>query len=454
MALEEKEFVDLLSSKIPAGEAALFLGAGVSSSAGYPAWKELLRPCAEALSLQLTDETDLYMLAQYYSNAFGNSELKRIINEEINKLNYESKLINQLLHLNFKRIWTTNFDNVLERNFQVQGILSNTISTDHDLANINPKNRVNIYKLNGDISRLDEIVITQDDIEKYSQSHKMLMTFFKRELVSHTFLFLGYSFKDTIVLSCLSELAECLGNSSHFHYTIMKKEKNSSFPRFISDIEKRYHVKTLLVDNYQDIPRVLLSLNKRIQQKRIFISGSYDSLPPEEEEFADQLCKSLSQKLLENGFQINTGMGQKLGNAFMGYAMQYYYKKQMPGGAEDYVRFFPFPSKMKKADKGKARVQHIQECSTVIFLYGQSNAATGISPGVSDEFQIAKTKKKMIVPIAVTGYKSREILDEIKRDRRKTYDYLTPFVDELSSERNPEKVADIVLKILHSKTDS
>ena len=86
-------------------------------------------------------------------------------------------------------------------------------------------NRVNIYKLNGDISNLDKIIITQRDLEKYEKEHHLLMTFFKKELVSNTFLFLGYSFKDTLVLSCLSDINACLGESSNYHYTIMEDKK-------------------------------------------------------------------------------------------------------------------------------------------------------------------------------------------------------------------------------------
>lgn len=60
--------------------------------------------------------------------------------------------------------------------------------------------------MNGDISNLDGIIATQSDFEKYIDSHHIMLMFFKRELISSTFLFIGYSFTDHLVLDCLSEI--------------------------------------------------------------------------------------------------------------------------------------------------------------------------------------------------------------------------------------------------------
>ena len=177
---------------------------------------------------------DLFLLAQYYANEYGNNALKRIINESINCINNDSDLIDRLLDLNFKSIWTTNYDKVIEDNLARKRILTNSIHDEKDLPNTRTSNRVSIYKMNGDISNLDRIVITQKDIENYGEHHEMLLTFFKRELVVNSFLFLGYSFSDDIVLSCLSAVNRCLEDSANFHFAILKDTGESDFTHFIN----------------------------------------------------------------------------------------------------------------------------------------------------------------------------------------------------------------------------
>ena len=57
---------------------------------------------------------DYYQLAQYYSNKYSVSDLKRSILPKIQTLNTDSPTLNNLLDLKFHSIWTTNFDNAIE----------------------------------------------------------------------------------------------------------------------------------------------------------------------------------------------------------------------------------------------------------------------------------------------------------------------------------------------------
>jgi len=77
---------------------------------------------------------------------------------------------------------------------------------DQDLTNIDINKRINIFKMNGDVTNLEGIVATQSDYERYVDTHRMMLMFFKRELIASTFLFIGYSFTDHLVLDCLSEI--------------------------------------------------------------------------------------------------------------------------------------------------------------------------------------------------------------------------------------------------------
>ena len=73
-----------------------------------------------------------------------------------------------------------------------------------------------IYKINGDISDLDNIILTQRDWENFTYKRPTMLNFLNKELVSNTFLFIGYSFKDKLVKTSLStiqqfvEIMECI----------------------------------------------------------------------------------------------------------------------------------------------------------------------------------------------------------------------------------------------------
>ena len=59
-----------------------------------------------------------------------------------------------------------------------------------------PKRDVVIYKMHGDAESPDEAVIAKNDYQIYMQSRGPFVTALSGELVSKTFLFLGFSFSD------------------------------------------------------------------------------------------------------------------------------------------------------------------------------------------------------------------------------------------------------------------
>jgi hypothetical protein len=447
MAITKKQFIQHYAKQACNGDTSLFLGAGISASAGYPSWKDLLQPCAKELGLQIDDSIDLYLLAQYYSNQFGYSALKRIINDNVNRLMYESNLVDELLNLNFKSIWTTNYDTVLEKNFFKRNILTNTVYNDKDLSNITQNDRVNIYKLNGDIANLDKIVITQNDIESYGPNHELLLTFFKRELVVRTFLFLGYSFADSIVLSCLSTVNRCLEDSANHHYAIMKKHDSSNFGYFVNDLGKRYHINILLIDDYDELPQVLNELNHEIKRKNLFFSGVFDRLPYEQDIFANSLCRKLTEKLIERDYTIYTGYGRNFGNYLAGYSLQYLLLNNK--SINKYLVMRPFLKTMSAQEQSAHREMLINDCHIALFMFGQIPAGNDYanSKGMWDEYEIAKNKNKIIIPVGCTGYTAKEIWADIKQNIT-LYPYLEKYIYELNK-LNTDKVVDVILQILN-----
>lgn len=136
MSITREFFINQFSQLALDERISLFMGAGGSCDAGYPNWKGLFEPMAQALKLKITESTDFYKLAQYYANNFGQSELRNKINDTINTNNYLSPLLNELIETGFFNIWTTNFDNAIEMYYRNRNILVNKIFRDFDFSTL------------------------------------------------------------------------------------------------------------------------------------------------------------------------------------------------------------------------------------------------------------------------------------------------------------------------------
>jgi len=57
-----------LAKELTESNLAIFVGAGFSVPAGFVSWKQLMRPIAEELNLDIERESDMVSLAQYHLN--------------------------------------------------------------------------------------------------------------------------------------------------------------------------------------------------------------------------------------------------------------------------------------------------------------------------------------------------------------------------------------------------
>ena len=309
--------------------------------------------------------------------------------------------------------------------------------------------------MNGVISNPEGIVATQKDYEEYSESHRMMLMFLKRELISSTFLFIGYSFTDNLVMDCLSEITRYLGDAAPYHYTIMKNDNsNPYFNYFIDDLERRYHIRVLLVNEYTDIYFVLNELNQKIRSKKVFISGAFRSFEQNIEEYSHNLSRSITTQLLSNDYRIVNGIGRHFGTHIIGYANEYLAKKGIKD-KEKYIIVRPFVGMGEKSleDKKKLREEVIGGCGSAIFVFGDYNQQLpNPNSGVQEEFEIAMDNHKTIIPVAYPGMRSEVIWNYIKNNITQ-FPYLEKNIASLTSECDTNKLAEIIVYILDSVQD-
>lgn len=451
-------FLNVYSEQIISGETALFLGSGVSRDSGFPSWKALLAPCAEELGIEMGDQPDLYAIAQYYSNRHSDAELRRFFHKAINRFAESNPVLDGLLDIPFGSIWTTNYDKLIEDGLKKRFIGYNAIVNDKDLASVSNDTKINIYKMNGDVSEPTSMVVTKDDYEHYTQKHPLFLTFLKKELVANTFLFIGYGFSDALVLDCLSSLTEFLGPAGNCHYAIMLVDDKVSVRTeyFFEDLHLRYKIKCLALRK-EDIPTLISRLANKVREKKVFISGAFDTVPEEDNQFADKLSFELVHHLYNNNFRISTGVGKRLGTFITGYAHQYLAERSITNTSR-FLSMRPFPFHLDLDESAKIHYRKIMQadCSAAIFLFGQSRSTaleggfetTGhYSRGVYMEYELAKKSGLAIIPVGATGYEADVIWNEVKANINQFY-YLSKKIDKLHNERDPAKLSELIISIL------
>lgn len=453
MNITIEEFIVDFADKLNNNQISFFIGSGVSTELDLPNWKDLFKEIAEKLFLNIDEIHDYYQLAQYYCNKYSISDLKRIISPKLQTYNFSSPTMEKLLKLQFKSIWTTNFDNALENCLMAHRIRYAKVHNDRDLSCINVNDNPIIYKINGDISDLENIILTQRDWENFEYTHPTMLTFLKKELVSNSFLFLGYSFQDNLIKSALSSIRQFVGDSGIHHYAIFQKKDKREFSYFIDDLDKNYNIKVVLVDDFAEIPQILDRIFLKSIEKNVFISGRLDDYNNKTEEFANNLLKKLSTDLLKYNWNLCTGMGRKIGYFVAGPAIQYLLSQNIKN-IDKRIKIRPFDDNLSIEDFTNYRKLLIEQNSILIFVFGQKfiNGKSENSKGVLEEFELAKKMGKIIIPIGSTGFAAQEIWEEVDKNITK-YPYLEQYNFLLAKETDINKISSAVISILNSIVD-
>ena len=101
------------------GTAAMFIGAGISRAAGFVDWKQLLKEIAEELDLDIDRESDLVALAQFHCNhRRGRDRLNQLLIDEFLEDVTLTTNHHLIASLPLRTVWTTNYDNLIERAFE------------------------------------------------------------------------------------------------------------------------------------------------------------------------------------------------------------------------------------------------------------------------------------------------------------------------------------------------
>jgi len=424
-------------------EAALFVGAGLSMAAGFKSWPNLLRGVAAELKLDVDKETDLVTLAQFHVNEHRvRTRLNQLVVDEYGQ-DVTPTINHQLIvTLPIETVWTTNYDQLIERAFREAGKKYDAKVTSANFGVTVRGKDVTIYKMHGDVTCPDDTVLVRDDYEFYNVRREVFTNALKGDLVNKTFLFLGFSFTDPNIDYILSRIRVLMGPNPRQHYCVMRwprkpmgrgkgyAEARAQYDYNLRRLElrvgdmKRYGIETLMVDEHDEITDILRALNKRAHRNNIFVSGSTDAAPTVVGRRSEALARAAGLEIVRKGFTLVSGFGLGIGGAVLIGALEEVYRNEKLTLA-DRILMRPFPQ-LAPDDPRRAplytayRKEMLSQVGYTIFLGGNKvDVATGrsdVAGGVLEEFALATELGKYPIPVGATGDAARIIWEQVVAD--------------------------------------
>jgi len=415
------------------GVAAVFAGAGLSRGAGFVNWSELMREVAEEVGLSVDKERDLVTLAQFHVNARnGSGGLARRIIEEFSEQAEPTPSHDILARLPIRTYWTTNYDSLLEDSLKKNQRLPDIKHQVDDLLTTRPKRDAVVYKMHGDALSPSKAILYKSQYEQYYKTHEAFVTALSGDLISKTFLFIGFSFTDPNLDYVLSRL-HVPQHARREHYCFLRREPAT--PQTDEDEEavryrqrkqelhvqdlSRFGIQALLVEEYEDIPEILRAIEERFLKKTVFISGSAEEYGAWKKDKALDFIHDLSSALVKAGYRVVNGFGWGVGSAVINGALEAIYA-QPDKLSEDQLVMRPFPQTASNGQDlqqlwAQYRERMIGLSGVALFLFGnkRENDDVIVAGGVRKEFDIAVRQGVIPVPIGATGYMAKALADEV-----------------------------------------
>ena len=279
--MDREAFIKIYAEKLMTGNAAVFIGAGLSVGSGFVNWRELLRDMASHVNLDINKEHDLVSVAQYYSNEVDKKTTIEKVRESLQNIAPPNKNHELLARLPVSAYWTTNYDTLIEKALEGAGKVPDIKFRKEHLWRQKTFESVPVYKMHGDIHIPEDIIFIKNDYEEYYNKHKQFVRLLIGHLIEKTFLFVGVGFSDPNLDHVLGQVRVAAEDDVRRHYLLTKRVSSDDYDSdsgelkyaqikqelFIGDLGKRYGIRTILIDDYSEITDILEAITTYIKEK-------------------------------------------------------------------------------------------------------------------------------------------------------------------------------------------
>ena len=236
-------YIDEILKNLKNGHASVLVGAGFSMNADridgankkMPSWNELSDSFCKLLGIDIDDpvtqKENRYMnpltLAQQVEEMYGKPYLNDFLRKIMDDDAYQpGKAHKNLVALPWSDIFTTNYDTLLERAYQVGYDRRYKVVYSHgDLLYSSGSPR--IVKLHGSFPSYEPFIISEEDYRKYPDVHAPFVNTVQQALLENVFVLIGFSGSDPNFLKWIGWIHDNLGlkNAPRIYMVIFKPEK-------------------------------------------------------------------------------------------------------------------------------------------------------------------------------------------------------------------------------------
>jgi hypothetical protein len=468
--LKKAEFINLYARFLSNGSAGLFIGAGLSMQAGYPSWRQLVRDMAEDIGLDASKEDDLAGVVQYFLNKAGKTRtrLARAIIEHFSEEKPIPPVFRILSRLPLTRLWTTNYDTLLERAYRGRRKYLDVKSYDKDVASENPFAHAVLYKMHGTVEHPSDVVIAKSDYESYRRKRPGFLQLLTGHLISRHILFVGLSFTDPNLSYLFTLIRESFDDTPPEHFAIVRQPRRDDYDadasfkyaqrrhRLWVDDLQNYGLQCIEIDDYAEIDTLLEAVERRIAMGSVMVSGSFpdptDAAQLAERDRVEALAYAAGSVIAKHNFRLVSGMGTVVGNASLSAALAQINTQPTPN-FERNLLLRPFPQTLPDGEDRQAyyrryREDLVMEAGASIYIAGFKD--DGSAPGVLTEFEIATNAKRYPVPIGASGGAALAIWQRVAADYPRYLGSLPRYLFDALNDRAapPDAIAKTVEQIL------
>lgn len=207
------EVLDRLKGLRQQGRLIPFVGSGLSKPLGLPDWSDLIDFIAKQLDYDpevfKLNGTEL-QLAEYYVAIKGSigplrSEMDRLFNPSADQIK-KSRAHSALVEMKLPLIYTTNYDDIIERAFNIRKEPYHTIANLYDIVSAPADVHTQIVKLHGTFYDDASLVLTETSYFDRLQFESAIDIKLRADILGKTLLFMGYSVSDIDVRYMLYKL--------------------------------------------------------------------------------------------------------------------------------------------------------------------------------------------------------------------------------------------------------
>ena len=196
-----------------------------------PLWVDL----AKALANDIPDFTASSTLdaISAYEHEFGRARLIERLSEIL--LIREAEPGNahkEFCTLPFDIVCTTNFDFLLERQYDLTPRYVYPVVDEDQLSIESAKAGTLLLKLHGDLRHPSRLIVTEKDYDGFLTNYPLLATYLSYQLITKTAIFIGYSLEDPDFRQIWHVVSDRLGRARRMAYSIGINISNADAARF------------------------------------------------------------------------------------------------------------------------------------------------------------------------------------------------------------------------------